>query len=64
VAPGLGVWVRFNSQNTVFFLDAFPLLYLPGHVSFRMTDIWRSFVAQAAVSHHDGAIAFHAPTVE
>ena len=42
-------WVPFNSQNTVFFCEAFPLLYLPCFVSFRMTDIWRSFVAQAAM---------------
>lgn len=57
-------WVPFNSQNTVFFSEAFPLLYLPCHVSFRMTDIWRSFVAQAALGHHGWSLSFHAPTVE
>ena len=57
-------WSPFNSQNTVFFADAFPLLYLPCHVSFRMTDIWRSFVAQSALWHRDLRISFHAPTVE
>ncbi len=57
-------WSPFNSQNTVFFADAFPLLYLPCHTSFRMTDIWRSFVAQAALWQHDSRISFHAPTVE
>jgi len=36
----------FNSQNTTWFKEAFPLLYLPSYCSFRMTDIWRSFVAQ------------------
>ena len=35
----------FNSQNTVFCKELFPLLYLPA-VSFRFTDILRSFVAQ------------------
>jgi len=35
----------FNSQNTYFDIESFPLLYLPSFVSFRMTDIWRSFVA-------------------
>lgn len=59
-----GTWSPFNSQNTVFFREAFPLLYLPCHVSFRMTDIWRSFVAQAALHRHGEAIAFHRPTVE
>jgi hypothetical protein len=57
-------WVPFNSQNTAYFSDAFPLLYLPCHVSFRMTDIWRSFVAQAALWHHGQRVSFHAPTVE
>ncbi len=57
-------WVPFNSQNTVFFADVFPLLYLPCHVSFRMTDIWRSFVAQAALWHRGLHVSFHAPTVE
>jgi hypothetical protein len=35
-----------NSQNTTWFKEAFPLLYLPSGCSFRMTDIWRSFIAQ------------------
>lgn len=57
-------WIPFNSQNTVFFREAFPLLYLPCHVSFRMTDIWRSFVAQAALRKQGWSFAFHPPTVE
>jgi hypothetical protein len=59
-----GSWVPFNSQNTLFFKDVFPLLYLPCHVSFRMTDIWRSFVAQAALWVHGGRLAFHPSTVK
>src|SRR5262249_44222362 len=43
LAPGS--WCPFNSQNTWWFHTAFPLLYLPSFVSFRVTDIWRSFVA-------------------
>ena len=54
-----GAWVPFNSQNTLFFRDAFSLLYLPHYVSFRMTDIWRAFVAQAALWNHGGHLAFH-----
>lgn len=57
-------WCPFNSQNTVFFPPAFPLLYLPCHVSFRMTDIWRSFIALAVLERAGGAVAFLAPTVE
>ncbi|AKI96632.1 STELLO glycosyltransferase family protein [Kosmotoga pacifica] len=36
----------FNSQNTAFRAELFPLLYLPAYVSFRFTDILRGFVAQ------------------
>ena len=58
-----GTWCSFNSQNTLFFREAFPALYLPCHVSFRMTDIWRSFVAQAALWTEDKRIAFRSATV-
>lgn len=59
-----GCWVPFNSQNTLFYSQAFPLLYLPCHVSFRMTDIWRSFVAQQALWVLGRRIAFHPATVK
>ena len=49
--------------QTLFFREAFPALYLPCHVSFRMTDIWRSFVAQAALWTQDKRIAFRSATV-
>lgn len=58
-----GSWCPFNSQNTTFFQDAFPLLYLPAHCSFRMTDIWRSFVAQRVMHAMGMGILFHGPTV-
>jgi hypothetical protein len=56
-------WCPFNSQNTTTFAEAFPLLYLPTHCSFRMTDIWRSFVAQRVAWTCDWNISFHASTV-
>ncbi len=59
-----GAWVPFNSQNTIFFKEAFPLLYLPCFVSFRMTDIWRSFVAGQALWVHGRNLSFHASTVK
>lgn len=61
LAPG--VWCPFNSQNTAFFRDAFALLYLPYHCSFRMTDIWRSFVAQRLAWECGWNLLFHGPTV-
>ncbi|HXE52025.1 MAG TPA: STELLO glycosyltransferase family protein [Tepidisphaeraceae bacterium] len=43
---GRGTLTPFNSQNTAFRKELFPLLYLPVTVSFRFTDILRSLVAQ------------------
>jgi len=63
VVLGKGVWCPFNSQNTTWWKDAFPLLYLPYHCSFRMTDIWRSFVAQRIAWENDWNLLFHSPTV-
>ena len=56
-------WCPFNSQNTTFFFDAFPLLYLPTFCSFRMTDIWRSFVAQRLLWTINSELSFHEATV-
>ncbi len=41
-----GVVSPFNSQNTIFAKELFPLLYLPSFVTFRFTDILRGLVAQ------------------
>jgi len=46
VTLGPGTHCPFNSQNTAFRREVFPLLYLPVHVSFRFTDILRGMVAQ------------------
>jgi hypothetical protein len=58
-----GAWCPFNSQNTTFFAEAFPLLYLPATCSFRMTDIWRSFVALRILEESNRAVLFHGPSV-
>lgn len=56
-------WCPFNSQNTIWYHKAFPLLYLPSYCSFRMTDIWRSFVAQRIAWANGWSILFRSPTV-
>ncbi|HWD19671.1 MAG TPA: STELLO glycosyltransferase family protein [Verrucomicrobiae bacterium] len=61
LAPG--VWCPFNSQTTWWWPEAYPLLYLPSYCTFRMTDIWRSFIAQRCVWELGGAVTFHAPEV-
>lgn len=58
-----GVWCPFNSQNTVFHKEAFALTYLPSYCSFRMTDIWRSFVAQRCLWELNSGVLFTSPTV-
>lgn len=63
VALGRGSWSPFNSQNTTWFKEAFPLLYLPSYCSFRMTDIWRSFIAQRICWANNWHVLFHSPSV-
>jgi hypothetical protein len=58
-----GVWCPFNSQTTWWWPAAYPLLYLPSYCTFRMTDIWRSFIAQRCVWELGGMITFHSPEV-
>jgi hypothetical protein len=59
-----GTWSPFNSQTTWWWPQAYPLLYLPSYCSFRMTDIWRSFVAQRCVWAMGLGIVFHAPEAD
>jgi hypothetical protein len=63
VALGAGAWCPLNSQNTSWWPDAFPLLYLPATCSFRMTDIWRGFVAQRIAWANGWNVVFHEATV-
>jgi hypothetical protein len=62
-ALGKNTWCPFNSQNTVWYREAFQLMYLPSYCSFRMTDIWRSFVAQRIAWENNWNILFYSPTV-
>jgi hypothetical protein len=63
LAIGTNSWCPFNSQNTTWFRPAFPLLYLPSYCSFRMTDIWRSFIAQRISWTCGWNVLFHNATV-
>ena len=62
-ALGKGSWCPFGSQNTTWFREAFPLLYLPSKCSVRMTDIWRSYIAVRICWENDWDVLFHKPTV-
>jgi hypothetical protein len=63
LALGKNSWSPFNSQNTYWFKEAFALMYLPSYCSFRMTDIWRSYVAQRIAWECGWSILYHEPTV-
>jgi len=63
IALGNGSWCPFNSQNTTWFKEAFALMYLPSYCSFRMTDIWRSFIAQRIAWTCGWNVSFHNSTV-
>lgn len=54
-------WSPFNSQSTWWFPKAYPLMYLPIHATFRMTDIWRSFVAQRCLWELGEGVTYHSP---
>lgn len=55
-------WCPFNSQSTWWFPQAYPLMYLPVYASFRMCDIWRSFVAQRCLWELNQGVTFHSPS--
>lgn len=53
----------FNSQNTFWHKDAYPLLYLPSTVDSRVTDIWRGYIAQRIVWEMNSQLIFLSPCV-
>jgi len=63
IAYGAGSWSPFNSQNTTWWPDAYPLMYLPAQCTMRATDIWRSLVAQRVAWANGWSILFHEPSV-
>ncbi len=62
LAPGN--WCPFNTQSTWWWPTAYALLYVPSFCSFRMCDIWKSFIAQRCLWAMDMGIVFHAPEVD
>ncbi|UMM33734.1 hypothetical protein L5515_007098 [Caenorhabditis briggsae] len=57
----VGTYSPWNSQNTLFHKSAFHTLFLPTTVSFRTTDIWRSFISQK-ILHLSGLTVSFVPT--
>jgi len=59
VSLSSGCFCPFNSQSTWWWPPAFPLMYLPSYCTFRMTDIWRSLIAQRCMWEIGEQVVFH-----
>ncbi len=57
------VYCPFNSQNTFWRKETFPLLYLPTTTSFRFTDILRGYIAQRLMWEGNLHLGFTKATV-
>ena len=58
-----GQWCPFNTQSTWWWSAVYPLLYIPSYCSFRMCDIWKSFIAQRCLWELGTGVVFHAAEV-
>ena len=56
-------YVPINSQNTLWYYKAFPLLYLPSYCSLRATDIWRGLIAKIILGNDGKSILFKSSEV-
>lgn len=63
LALSSGCYVPFNTQNTLFYKESFPLLLLPTSVSSRVTDIWRGYIAQRLLWSMGSNLLFLSPSV-
>ena len=53
----------FNSQNTLWHEQCFPLMYLPSYCTMRATDIWRGFIALRILKNYNWNLSFLSSTV-
>ncbi|RYY62113.1 MAG: DUF288 domain-containing protein [Chitinophagaceae bacterium] len=63
VVLGKGTISPFNSQNTAYRKELFPLLFLPSFVTFRFTDILRGIIAQPVLWQAGYLLGFTEATV-
>lgn len=63
IALPADVFCPFNSQNTLFYYDAFWALVLPITKSFRVCDIWRGYWAQRLLWDIGAQLIFLEPSV-
>lgn len=58
----IGLFCPFNTQNTIFSYDSFWGLLIPSTTSFRVCDIWRSYIVQRLLWDLDLRLCFTSPT--
>eukprot|EP00931_Biecheleriopsis_adriatica_P036989 TRINITY_DN21234_c0_g1_i1.p1 TRINITY_DN21234_c0_g1~~TRINITY_DN21234_c0_g1_i1.p1 ORF type:complete len:764 (-),score=59.95 TRINITY_DN21234_c0_g1_i1:116-2407(-) len=58
-----GAWSPFNAQATTWTQAAFPLMFLPMSVNGRVSDIWRSYIAQPLLWQLNLTLCFTGPRV-
>ena len=63
VFAGPGSYCPFNSQNTLWYPEAFQYLFLPAFVPSRVTDIWRGYIAQRCLHLNRQGVLFFRPSV-
>lgn len=54
-------WLPLNSQTTAWPHELLPLMYLPSTCSFRMTDIWRGYIAQRVLREFQKGVVLGGP---
>lgn len=57
-----GVFCPFNTQNTVFYYESFWGLMIPSTTSFRVCDIWRSYIVQRLLWDLNLRLCFTSPS--
>lgn len=58
-----GTYCPFNSQMTLWYPEAYHLMYIPANCAFRCDDIIRGYVAQRLLWTMNGALTFKSPAV-
>lgn len=65
IALPKGVFCPFNTQNTIFYKEAFWGLFIPTTTTFRTCDIWRGYVTQRLLWEISGNLTFlHSTAVQ
>jgi hypothetical protein len=60
---GPGTYCPFNSQNTLWYPEAFPFMFLPASTPSRVTDIWRGYIAQRFLHLQNQGVLFCSASV-